>query len=572
VLTQPPARSPIPAPINDGGDATAIARARSRAWWLVAGSLVIAFLARGPLYLSVFPPFEGWDEYQHLAYIAHLDETGTVPVFNESSVSPALRPLLTAMPHSRWGGEQVREWGALSYAEYWNSPPPAAGTDRGAPSSIRLYQAQHPPLAYVVALPVWRALRTHPLEAIFAIRTLNLLLVAAALVAFAGALTRIVPRFAPRTVVFALVCMHPLFFQNVARTSNDALAIATGLAGISLLALADGRTLLTRGMLAAGCIAVSIWSKQTGLTLIPALVLGLPLIGRAYGVSGGRLWRVTSVVVVVFFLLVAPLWLWNYQQYGSMVTTQESLELAARGSVLEALATSFGSLNWRALVTTLFVPGTVWVGGWSFLRMNATLANLHGWYWGILVTAAGIGAVIALRGRARPGWSVVSALRPNAGTVGLAVCAAVVIVTTLGMIHHALVSHALFGRTTTNPWYFMTALPFLFVLLVRGLEAIGVRLATVAAGGLAVLFVVIDLHGTWIQMPTHYANATDAALQWSRLTAIHPAILSGDRRWWFLAARLGALCLVIGGLMHAWRNRADPVTQRPSFVQGRGKV
>ena len=91
--------------------------------------------------------------------------------------------------------------------------------------------------------------------------------------------------------------------------------------------------------------------------------------------------------------------------------------------------------------------------------------------------------------------------------------------------------------------------------LVRGLEALNRRLATVAAAGLAVLFVVIDLHGTWVLMPTFYASTADAALQWSRLTAIHPAILSGDLRWLFLATQLGALALVGGGLAHAWRRR-----------------
>jgi hypothetical protein len=139
---------------------------------------------------------------------------------------------------------------------------------------------------------------------------------------------------------------------------------------------------------------------------------------------------------------------------------------------------------------------------------------------------------------------------------GLAVCAAVVIITALGMIHHALVSHAMLGRSTTNPWYFMTALPCLFVLLVRGLEAIDRRLATVAAAVLAALYVAIDLHGTWVQMPRFYASTTDAALQWSRLTAIHPPILSGDLRWVFLATQLGALCLVVGALLHARRHRA----------------
>lgn len=553
-------RAPIAELMNDRGDAIATSRerTRSRAWWLVAGLLITAFLARGPLYLCVFPPFEGWDEHQHLAYIAYLDETGSIPVLNESVVPRGLRPLLIAVPHSPPGAEQLREWGALPYAAYWEVTAQPADADREASFSFRLYQAQHPPLAYVLAVPIWRALKTaHPLEAIYAIRAINLLLVAAALVLFAAALRRLVPSFGPRVAVLALVCLHPLFFQNVARVANDALAVATGLAGISLLVLARGVTPpLTRGLLAAACIAASVWSKQTSLTLIPALVLGLPLIGWAHNLPAGRLWRVTSIAGVAFLLLVAPLWLWSYQHYGSIVTTQETLELAARGSVVAALATSLVNLAWGPVVDTLFVPGRPWVGGWSYLPMHETLADLYGWYWGILLAAAGVGAVVALR-RARSAERAASVLRTDSGAVaGLAVCAAVVIFTTLGMMYHSVLSHAVFGRPTTNPWYFMTALPFLFVLLVRGLEAIDRRLATVAAAVLAVLFVAIDLHGTWVQMPRHYASTTDAALQWSRLTAIHPAILSGDLRWLFLATQLGALCLVVGGLVHASRNRA----------------
>jgi hypothetical protein len=556
-VTLPPAR--VLAVRNDDGHGTAGSRerARSRSWWLVAGLLITAFVARAPLYLSVFPPFEGWDEYQHLAYIVHLDETGTIPVFDDSWVSPTLRPLLISVPHSQWGGDQVRQWGALSYPEYWNSPKSVSRADGGStPSLLRLYQAQQPPLAYVVALPVWRALRTsHPLEAIYSIRALNLLMVAAALVLFAAALTRLVPAFAPRVAVFALVCLHPLFFQNVARVANDALAVATGVAGISLLVLADRRTLLTCGLLSAGCIAASIWSKQTSLTLIPALAISLPLIGWAQGVPAARLWRVPSIAGAVFALLVAPLWLWSYQQYGSIVTTQDSLELAARGSIVAALATSFVNVPWASVIDTFFVPGRPWVGGWSFLSIHETLAALHGWYWGILLAAAAFGAVVAMRG-ARSVEHSASVLRIDADTAALAVCAAVVIFTTLGITYHVVLSHAVFGRPMTNPWYFMTALPFLLVLVVRGLEAINRRMATAAAAALAVLFVAIDLHGTWVQMPIAYASTTNVTLQWSRLTAIHPAFVSGDLRWFFLAAQLGALGLVAGGLIHAWRHRA----------------
>ena len=517
--------------------------------------MIVAFLARAPLYLSVFPPFEGWDEYQHVAYIAHLDEAGTIPVFDESWVPNALRPLMISVPHSQWGGDQVRQWGARSYPEYWNSATPTPDAE-GAPTPlIRLYQAQQPPLAYVVALPVWRAFGwAHRLAAIYAIRAMNVLLVAAALAVFAAALRQLVPEFASRVAVLALVCLYPLFFQNVARVANDALAVATGIAGISLLVLTEPRTLLSRSALAAVCIALSVWTKQTSLTLIPALVLGPPLIGWAHGISAGRLWRVTLIASVVFVLLVAPLWTWSYRHYGTFLTTQDSIQLTARGGAASALAASFVALPWAEFIDTLFVPGRPWVGGWSFLAMPDTLEFLHRWLWILLLMAALAGAVIAMRRHTRSFTGLASVLREDGGDAArLVVCAAVVVFTALGMTYHGILSHAVFGRSMTNPWYFMTALPFLFVLVVRGLAVIGRRLAVIGPAALGVLFVVMDLHGTWVQMPSSYAATTDVALQWSRLSAIHPRILSGDLRWLFLTLQLGALCLVVVSLIYASR-------------------
>jgi hypothetical protein len=521
--------------------------------------LILAFLARAPLYLSVFPPFEGWDEYQHVAYIAHLDEAGTVPVFDQSWVPTALRPLMISVPHSQWGGDQVRQWGARSYPEYWNSATTSPDGEGEPTPLIRLYQAQQPPLAYVVALPVWRAFGSvHRLAAIYAIRAMNVLLVAGALVVFAAALTRLVPEFAPRVAVLAIVCLYPLFFQNVARVANDAIAVATGVVGISLLVLADQRTLLSRAALAGVCIALSVWTKQTSLTLIPALILGPPLIGWAHRVSASRLWRVTLIASVVFVLLVAPLWTWSYRHYGTFLTTQDSIQLTSRGAAFAALAASFVALPWAEFIDTLFVPGRPWVGGWSFLAMPATLEFLHRWLWILLLIAALAGAVVAMRRHARSFSRLVAVLREDGGDVArLAVCAAVVVFTALGMTYHGILSHAVFGRSMTNPWYFMTALPFLFVLVVRGLEVIGRRLAVVGPAAMGVLFVVMDLHGTWVQMPSAYAATTDVALQWSRLSAIHPGILSGDLRWLFLTLQLGALCLVVVSLIYTSRRTGE---------------
>jgi hypothetical protein len=195
-----------------------------------------------------------------------------------------------------------------------------------------------------------------------------------------------------------------------------------------------------------------------------------------------------------------------------------------------------------------------WAGGWSYLPVLGPLATVHGWYWGILLAAAGAGAVIALgrtRGAARTEWAPAD----RVALARLAVCAAVVICTTLGMSYYTVLSNAVFGRWMTNPWYFMTALPFLFVLLVRGLGTLDLRLAAAAAALLAVLYVGIDLHGTLVQMPAAYTVTTDDALQRTRLSAMHPAILSADRRSIFLALQLATLGLTGAALVYARKTR-----------------
>jgi hypothetical protein len=128
---------------NESGDGAVGSRERrcARAWWLVAGLLIAAFLARGPLYLSVFPPFEGWDEYQHLGYIAYLDQARRIPVFGESTRVPrAVRPLAMPCPPLS-GPSNSTEWGAV-YAmgrAVTRSPP-----RRQSSASPRLCQARQP--------------------------------------------------------------------------------------------------------------------------------------------------------------------------------------------------------------------------------------------------------------------------------------------------------------------------------------------------------------------------------------------------------------------------------------------
>ena len=48
----------------------------SHFWRRLRVFLVALVVCRGIVVLSILPPFEGWDEYQHVAYVEHMRQTG----------------------------------------------------------------------------------------------------------------------------------------------------------------------------------------------------------------------------------------------------------------------------------------------------------------------------------------------------------------------------------------------------------------------------------------------------------------------------------------------------------------
>ena len=95
------------------------------------------------------------------------------------------------------------------------------------------------------------------------------------------------------------------------------------------------------------------------------------------------------------------------------------------------------------------------------------------------------------------------------------------------------------------------------------------RLATGGGAGLAALFALMDLYGTWVAMPRVYADTADQALQWQRLTMIHPAILSGHLRWAYLGLHVLVLGLVLGALVYVRREAAASPSIEPSIEGAR---
>src|SRR5690242_5940209 len=58
----------------------------------------VCFLLRGLFYSSVFPIWEGYDEWSHFAYVQHLVSHHEIPIASRSHISEELQQSLALVP------------------------------------------------------------------------------------------------------------------------------------------------------------------------------------------------------------------------------------------------------------------------------------------------------------------------------------------------------------------------------------------------------------------------------------------------------------------------------------------
>ena len=237
-------------------------------------------LCRGLVLLCVIPPFEGWDEYQHVGHVMHYTETGEPAVLGATQVPATLIPAVVEFPQSRNALEQLRAFGAVDYASFWAMEDPRlAGPDRSPRpvAGMGLYQAQHGSLYYRLAAPLFAAgggagdLRW----SVGCLRLANLILIVAAAWVALETVARLVPDERTAALIGLLIAAQPLFLINGLRVANDALGVF-----LATLAIAGSLTLQRRGLLWKGALI----GLATGLAVLAKAVhFGLlPFVGACW--------------------------------------------------------------------------------------------------------------------------------------------------------------------------------------------------------------------------------------------------------------------------------------------------
>ena len=229
--------------------------------------LVGLILARGMAELCVMPPFEGWDEYQHVGYVVHVLETGRRATLGETLVPASLRAEMAAFPQPRSSLAQMGPHPAeMGYADYWarrgsglvRSPgrvDPPASTEAASP--IKFYQAQHSWWYYRTVAPLFAAAGgvSDLRDSMAVLHLVNLLLTAGAVWIATGVIAHRVRSRRTAAWIGLVIAVHPIFLTNGVRVSSDAPGVFLATLTVAVALALDGRLSIRRsgamGLIAA---------------------------------------------------------------------------------------------------------------------------------------------------------------------------------------------------------------------------------------------------------------------------------------------------------------------------------
>lgn len=430
---------------------------------------IVAILLIGIGYVAMLPPFEGFDEIAHYSSVRQIADTGKLPVYGRSYIDQAVEAYEKHGPMA-WGTGKspFDKTGHMIYPSffadkaavlYYRRYRDAAASESFNPGTAQNWEAQHPPLYYVLMAPIMRATEHFSfLTQIFILRLSSFLL------AWAGFVIgwRAVRSYERTAISFGLAegylyfpFIVPMFFGEFARIGNDSLCLL-------LLGLVFG-------------LSLAICTREQGSllkSLIIGLLLGLGLLTKAFFLPilagygcfmGFRTWQarhekklfnhrlaILGLVTIPALIVGGGWYVYEFVAFGSPTGSGESIYIARHGGLLATLAQTFSLSTLIRDVIGIAVSWS-WAGSWSLVRVSPTLHIP-------LLIFSGLSAVAYVMEARRyrlgePIWLIAWVLVPFLA----------------GLLYHILVVLAL-GTSGTPGWYLNILAPFLALAFSYGLE------------------------------------------------------------------------------------------------------
>ena len=510
--------------------------------------LWLAFVVRGFWYCALLPPWEGYDEPFHFAALQNVAAGNGMPHAGDPVSLEVQKSLhLLPLPWELHFHEIPQP--LTPHEEFWKLPPnereqriqavrALAPEDGLLPASERIvnYESQQPPLYYwLLAGPLRVMSSLSLLSRIYLMRFLSLLLASIAVPLAYWVARQVLPSQAQALGTTAIIVLLPELMINVARVSNEPLALVCYTAMLFAAVAAVRKPMSWPPWLLLGvALGCGLLTKAYVLSAVPG-VIAVALAGFAQLRSIDKQHRpaLSLVARVAATLAVASAisagwYLQTHRMTGSWTGVADD---AAMGHLsLAAKLAAVPQVNWKSGFLSIAISH-VWFGAWSFLRVPNVVCVLAFAVFAIAV----IGVALRLfRHRT-----------PILERRQILVLATFYLCFWAGLAYEVVVIYLHQGISASAGWYLYAAVAAEAVLLVWGLQAF--LPARIVFPSLAVAIAALDLYGTHALLMPYYAGLTSHSGKWvpgslgptlmqlpfvfDRLSQLHPRWLGAPALW-----------------------------------------
>jgi hypothetical protein len=343
-------------------------------------TLLIGSLITGLAHIALLPPFEGFDETGHYAYIQQVAKTGRWPVRGDK-MSKDIDEYLKIAPTT------ASMQGPWTYQSFFSSQRDVV--DRGrqfiqdrpsaprgfSPGIVGNWQAQHPPLYYFLMAPAYLVSDGWSLAAqLFFLRGLSYLIAWGGLcIAAIAMLRRAAQDFPTATLLpFGIAlwpAIFPMWFPEMGRLGNDSLITVFAACTVVAVWRLSSRDSYSDHVLLGIILGLALLTKATFLPVAAATFVLLAIRGFFVRNEPDRMMRCIKGLLIcgAVAVLVSGWWyVAKYVETGSFIGSNDDTNLKAAGGLLAALKQNLDLSNLVRAPWSI-VGSFLWASTWSFV-------------------------------------------------------------------------------------------------------------------------------------------------------------------------------------------------------------
>lgn len=468
----------------------------------------LSFLVRGTFYCVLQPLWEGYDEWAHFAYIQYVAQQQSLP-HRGTPISESVQRSLLLLPLSQAAAQAIP--GAITHDDFWRLQPDerlqrtsevgvlkSGPTSNNSKNAIRLYEAQQPPLYYLLMTPAFLATQTTTLAGqVLVLRVITMVVASGTLLlSYAIALNIGFPRRLA-LLVSALIACLPGFYIDACRVANESMAVVltslTVLCAIRVHRQGSPKEWLSFGV-ALGCALLTKAYCLAFVALIPLLV-ALQIYRSTHR------WKTSLTLGAISILLAVGIAGWWYVRIWKLTgsISGEQLDvIASQRSTAERIAT-FLEVNWISVLDTAAFTH-IWVGGWSFLVVRS-------WIYRVVETVAAMAVLGLIIGIIKHIVFYRTRAEPRLVTKRAVIIAVAYGLMLLVMMYHSVVVFIATHRSMALGWYMYAVVVPEIILVCYGLRAIvGAHRIQVCLAALSVMAITLDLYTVNLILMPYYGG------------------------------------------------------------------